>query len=211
MLVMTMTGRFLALIGLVDLHDVEAHLVQDVEHVILEIRVRLVDLVDEQNDPDIGDESLADLAHLDVLFDVGDVALGIAETAVVETGEGVVLVKGLHQLHAGFHVQNDEGHAQSLGDGVSQHGFPRAGLPLEEEGHLQLHGNVYDLGQFRVEDVLGSAREALYFGSRIHSPTPFIREMIKRRKIYQVYSTIHPCEFNPLSPPLPALHFAPTK
>ena len=35
----------------VDLDDVEFHLIQDIQHVILKIRIRLVDLIDEQHHP----------------------------------------------------------------------------------------------------------------------------------------------------------------
>ena len=35
--------------GLVDLDDVKLHLVQHVEHIVLKIRVGLVDLVDQQH------------------------------------------------------------------------------------------------------------------------------------------------------------------
>ncbi len=35
--------------GLVDLDDVKLHLVQNIEHVVLEVRVRLVDFIDQQD------------------------------------------------------------------------------------------------------------------------------------------------------------------
>ena len=88
-----MTGRCFALIGLVDLHDIELHLVQHVQHVVLEIRIGLVDLVDEQHGALVGDKGLTDLPHPDVFLDIAHVALGIAETAVVEAGQGVVLIQ----------------------------------------------------------------------------------------------------------------------
>ena len=160
--------------GLVDLHDVEAHLVQHVQHVVLEIRVRLVDLIDEQDHPRIGDESLPDLSHLDVLFDVAHIALGIAETAVVQTGEGIVLVQGLHQFHAGLYIQYNEGHIQGFGNGVRQYGLARTRLTLQQQRQLQLHRNVHDLGQLRVEYVLGSTAKTLAF----YLPGQ-MREMVK--------------------------------
>ena len=48
--VMITTGRMLGLDGFVDFDDVELHLVEHVEHVVLEVGVRLVDLVDQQHD-----------------------------------------------------------------------------------------------------------------------------------------------------------------
>ena len=143
----------------VDLDDVELHLVENVEHVVLEIGVGLVDLVDEQHGALIGHEGLADLAHLDVVLDVAHVAAGIAEAAVVEPGEGVVLVQGVHQLHARFDVEHDQRHFQGLGDGVGQHGLAGARLPLEQQGHFQGHGDVDDPGQLVVEHITGSAGE----------------------------------------------------
>ena len=61
--------------GLVDLDDVELHLIEDIQHVVLEIGIRLVDFVDQQHRPILGHEGLADLAHLDIGLDVADVAL----------------------------------------------------------------------------------------------------------------------------------------
>ena len=147
--------------GPVDLHDVELHLVEHVEHVILEIAVRLVDLVDEQDGPLLRDEGLADLAHADVILDAAHVPARIPEAAVVEAGQRVVLVESVHQLHAGFHVEDDQGHLQALGNGIGQHGLAGARLPLQEQRHFEGHGNVDDFGQFVVEDIPGSPPEAV--------------------------------------------------
>ena len=48
---MTITGRCLALIGPVDLDDIELHLVEDIQHVVLKIRVGLVDFIDQEDCP----------------------------------------------------------------------------------------------------------------------------------------------------------------
>ena len=103
---MMITGRCRAVTRLVDLHDIELHLVEDVEHVVLEVGVGLVDLVDQEHRPLVGNEGLADLAHPDVLGDVAHIAARIAEAAVVEAGQGVVLVEGVDQLHARLDVQD---------------------------------------------------------------------------------------------------------
>ncbi len=161
--VMTTTGRFLAFNGLVDFDDVEGHLVEHVEHVVLEVRVGLVDLVDEQHRLGVGHEGLADLAHPDVGLDVAHVALRVAEAAVVEAREGVVLVEGLDELHARLHVQGDERQVEALGDGVGEHRLSRARLALQQKGHLQGDGDVHDLGQFLVEDVFRGAAEGVGF------------------------------------------------
>ncbi len=153
---------------LVDLYDVEGHLVEHIKQVILEVRIRLVDLVDEQDRLLVRHECLADLAHLDVVLDGAHVALRVAEAAVVESGQRVVLVQGLHGLHAGLHVQNDERHGEVLGDGVSQQGLARAGLALDEQGHLEPDAGIDDLGQLRVEDVIVATGE--FVGLHVISP-----------------------------------------
>jgi len=139
---------------LVDFDDVELHLVEDVEHVVLKVRVGLVDLVDEENGPHVGDEGLPDSAHADVFLDIAHVAFGIPEAAVVEAGQRIVLVQGVDQLHARFHVQDDQRHLQALGNGVGEHGLSRAGLPLEQQRHFEGHGDIDNPGQLFIENVL---------------------------------------------------------
>ena len=78
--------------GLVDFHDVELHLIKHVEHIILKIGIGLVDLVDEQYHALLCGKRLADLAHADVILNAADIAAGIGKPAVVETGQGIVLV-----------------------------------------------------------------------------------------------------------------------
>ena len=126
-----MTGRLLGLDGLVDLDDVELHLVQHVQHVVLEIRVGLVDLIDQQDHLFVGDKGLADLPHFDVFLDIAHIPLGVAETAVVEPGQGVVLVKRVDQLHARFDVEDDQAHLQGFGNGMGQHGFSCSRLAFQ--------------------------------------------------------------------------------
>jgi len=151
----------LALTSSVDFDDIELHLVQDIEHVILEVGIGLVDLVDQQHHPLVGHEGLADLAHADVFRDVADLAGRIAETAVVQTGQGIVLVEGIDQLHARLDVQHQQRHPQALGDGVGQHGLAGARLSLEQERHLQCHGDVDDLGKFLIQYIAAGTAEAL--------------------------------------------------
>ena len=90
--------------GFVDFNDIKFHLVQDIQHVILEIRICLIDLVDQKNHPFIRYKGLADLSHLDILFDITDISLGVTETAVIEPGEGIILVQGLYKFHARFDI-----------------------------------------------------------------------------------------------------------
>ncbi len=61
------------LYGLVDFDDVKFHLVQYIEHIILKIRVGLIDFVNQQNRSLGSGKGLADLAHLNVLLDIADI------------------------------------------------------------------------------------------------------------------------------------------
>ncbi len=100
-----------------------------------------------------GCEGLADLAHLDVVLDIAHIAAGIAEPAVVEPGEGVVLVEGLDGLHARFHIEDDQGHLQIFRNGMRQQGLARARLALDEQRHLELDARIHDLRELGVEHV----------------------------------------------------------
>ena len=118
------------LYNLVDLDDIKLHLIQDIEHVILKIGVRLVDFIDEQNGPDIRCKGLANLAHLDIVLYIADIPCRVAESTVIEPCECIVLIECLHKLHARFHIQNNQRHLEALCNRVCQHGFPGAGLPF---------------------------------------------------------------------------------
>ena len=82
--------------GLVDLNDIELHLVENIQHVILKIRVGLVDFIDKEDGSLIGRKSLADFTHFDIGLDIAHIPLGIAKAAVIEAGQGVVLVQSLN-------------------------------------------------------------------------------------------------------------------
>ena len=120
--------------GLVDLNDVEFHLVEYIEHVVLKIGIGLIDLVDEQHDPLIGDKGLSDLAHPDVLFDVADIPFGIPETAVIQPRQGIVLVKGIDELHARFDVENDQLHPRASAMAWASMVLPVPGSPFSRRG-----------------------------------------------------------------------------
>ena len=81
-------------------NDVELHLVEHIKHVVLKVAVRLVDLVDKQYAAVLRGEGLADLAHLYIVADIGNVAVRVAEPAVVEPGQRIILIQRFNQLHA---------------------------------------------------------------------------------------------------------------
>ena len=56
--------------GFVDLNDIEFHLIQNIQHIVLKIRVCLVDFVNQQNNPFVRHKGLAYFAHFDILFNV---------------------------------------------------------------------------------------------------------------------------------------------
>ena len=109
--------------GFVNFNDVKFHLIQDIQHVILKIRIRFVDFIDQQNRTGIGLKGLADFAHLDIILNIADIPIGVAETAVIEARQGVILVQGFHQFHAGFDIENDQRHLKHLCNGMGQHGL----------------------------------------------------------------------------------------
>ena len=55
----------------------------------------------------------------------------------------------------------DERHLEALGNGVGQHGLAGARLALEQQRHLQGHGDVDDLGQFLVQHVAAGTAETV--------------------------------------------------
>ena len=145
--------------GPVDLDDVELHLVEHIEHVVLEVGVSLVDLVDQQHHPLICDKGLTDFSHPDILRDIAHISRRVAEAAVVQAGQSVVVIQGFDQLHARLHVEHEKRHPQALGNGVRQHGLAGAGLPLEQKWHLQGHSDIDDLGKLFVQYISACAAE----------------------------------------------------
>ena len=81
--------------GFVDLDDIEFHLVQDIEHIVLKIGIGLIDLIDQQDHPFIGDKGLPDFSHPNILFNIADIPFGVTEPTIIQTSECVVLVKGI--------------------------------------------------------------------------------------------------------------------
>ncbi len=92
--------------------DVELHPVQFQQQVVREFDIRLVDFIDQQDRRRIGREGLPQLAAHDVVADVMDAF--IAQLAVAQAADGVILVETLLCLRGRFDVPFDEGPAQAF-------------------------------------------------------------------------------------------------
>ena len=136
---MTM-GRFVRLDRLAGLVDEELHAIELLQQVVRELDVGLVDLVDQQHRALVHGERVPELAALDVVADVLDAL--VAELAVAQARDGVVLVEALLRLGGRFDVPLDEGRAERLGDLERQHGLAGARLALDEQGALERDGGV---------------------------------------------------------------------
>ena len=115
-------------------------------------------LIDEKNDLLVAAEGLADLAQMDVFFDV--VNAFSSELAVVEPLDNVIDVKAVLSLCRGFYVPYNELFAKSVGYGLGEHCLSRSGLAFDKKGLLESHSDIY-----RPHKLLGShiIRTALKF------------------------------------------------
>ena len=80
-------------------------------------------------------ERLPQLALADVVADVVDAR--VAELAVAQAADGVVLVEALQRLGGGLDVPLDERHAERLGDLEGQHRLAGARLALDQQRPLR--------------------------------------------------------------------------
>jgi len=69
--------------GFIDLDDVELHLVQHIEHIVLKIGVGLIDLVNQQNHSFFGYKGLSDLPHPNIIFDIAHIPFGVSKAAII--------------------------------------------------------------------------------------------------------------------------------
>ena len=137
-------GRFVRLDRLAGLVDEELHAIELLQQVVGELDVGLVDLVDQQHRAHVHGERFPQLAALDVVLDVVDAR--IAELAVAQARDGVVLVKALVGLGRRFDMPLDDGDAERLGHLQRQRRLAGAGLALDEqgagEGDRRVDGNL---------------------------------------------------------------------
>ena len=121
--------------GLAGLVDEELHAIEFLQQVVGKLDVGLVDLVDQQHRPLVGDERVPQFAALDVVADVGDAL--VAELAVAQARHRVVFVEALQRLGGRLDVPLDQRRRQRLGDFERQHGLAGAGLALDQQRPLQ--------------------------------------------------------------------------
>jgi len=128
------------------------------QEVVGELDVGLVDLVDQQHGAHVHLEGLPQLAALDVVLDV--VHALIAELAVAQARDGVVLVEALMRLGRGFDVPLDDRHADGVRDLERQRRLACAGLAFDEEGAGKRDGGVDRHLQVVGRDVAAGAIES---------------------------------------------------
>ena len=136
---------------LLRLVDVELHAIELEQQVVGELDVGLVDLVDQQHRPLLGGEGVPQLAALDVVADVLDPL--VAQLAVAQARDGVVLVEALLRLGGRLDVPFDQRRADRLGDLMRQHGLAGAGLALDQQRPLQRDRGVDRHAQVVAGDV----------------------------------------------------------
>src|SRR4030043_1514866 len=61
--------------GLIDLDNIKFHLIQHIQHIILEISIRLVNFVNQKNHSLIGTKRLSYLSHPNILLDISHISL----------------------------------------------------------------------------------------------------------------------------------------
>ncbi len=125
---------------LAGLVDEELHAIELLQEIVREFDIGLVDLVDQQDRPDIHGEGFPQLAPPDVVPDVFDAL--VAELAVAQTAHRVVFVEALLRLGSRFDVPLEYGNAEGLGDLDGKHRLAGAGLAFDEQRPLECDGGV---------------------------------------------------------------------
>jgi hypothetical protein len=143
------------LLGLV---DVELHAVKLEQQIVGELDVGLVDLVDQQDRPDVAGERLPQAAPDDVVADV--VHARLAELRVAQPGHRVVFVEPLLRLRRGFDVPLDQRRRQRAGDLISENRLARARLALDQKRTFERDRRVDRDHQVFGRDVAVGAFEA---------------------------------------------------
>ena len=152
--------------GLAGLVDVELHAVELEQEVVRELDVGLVDLVDEQHRARLGREGLPELAAADVVADVRHAA--VAELAVAQARDRVVVVEPLLRLRGRLDVPGQERRAERLRDLLGEQRLAGAGLALHEQRPLE-----HDRGVDRDLQILGGD---VGFGAVEAHAAMFLRE-----------------------------------
>ena len=109
----------------------ELHAIEFEQKVVRELDIGLVDLVDEQDRTALGGECLPELAALDVIRNIGDA--GIAELAVPQARDRVVLVEPLLGLRSRLDVPGQKRRSDALGNLFGQHRLAGSGLAFHQK------------------------------------------------------------------------------
>src|SRR6185295_2913995 len=133
-------GAVPGLDGLVRFVNIKLHAIEFLQQVIGELDVGLVDLIDQQHRPLAHGEGLPQLALADIVADVGDA--GVAELAIAQAANRVILVEALQRLGRRFDVPLKERGLDRLGDFDGENRLAGAGLALDEQRSLQGDGGV---------------------------------------------------------------------
>ena len=136
---------------LAGLVDEELHAVELLQEVVRELDVGLVDLVDEQDRARGRLERLPELAPADVILDVLHAL--VAELAVAQAADGVVIVEALLRLGGGLDVPFDERRAERVGHLAREHGLAGAGLAFDQQRAFEHDGRVHRDAQVVRGDV----------------------------------------------------------
>lgn len=120
--------------------NVKFHAVQFPQEVIGKFQVRLIDFINEKDALLIFAKSLAQLAQMDVFFDVIH-SLG-TKLAVIKTLHRIIDIESVLSLRCRFDVPNEKLHAQAVRNGLGQHGLSRSRFSFDEERFLERRCNV---------------------------------------------------------------------
>ncbi|OIQ63113.1 hypothetical protein GALL_553490 [mine drainage metagenome] len=132
----------------------ELHAVEFLQQVVRELDIGLVDFVDQQNHTAERLKRLPQLALADVVFHVIDAR--VAQLAVTQAADSVVLVQTLLRLGGGFHMPLDQRQTKAGRDLSRQFGLAGAGLAFHQQRAFQRDGGVYRKGQVVGGHIGGS-------------------------------------------------------
>ena len=76
-----------------------------------------------------------------------------AELTVIQTLYNIIGVETVLGLGRGLDVPDDKLFAQSIGNGLGQHGFAGAGFSLDQERLFQGHGDIDSFHQLFCRDI----------------------------------------------------------
>ncbi len=146
---------------MIDLPDHKRPVLQDVQEVVLGVRIGLVNFVQQEDAPVFGQEGPADGPKTEIIPNVVDVPSGIAaaEPGIVQAQHRVIDVAELFALEGGlaaglFHVQTE-----GPGDFKGQLGLAGAGLAGEQQRLFHGDGDIDDFPQLGREIIaVGSGK-----------------------------------------------------